>query len=224
MVRTRNTDTECTMNLKTESEIFFEQFTGSLSTHCLPIPCEKGQTPDYELSLSGHRVIAEIKQLDENVDDKINWAEARSRGVGSAFGGTEERLGRKFKKANKQLKSRCRGSIPGMTIVFDNGTFSGVDGTDIMEALYGKETVTFTRFSDGTVEPSDLHASREGFLGTTKNTTISAVGWLQCLGERSTLRVYHNRFAANPIDPNWFRNERITHRALSNDTYSWTYA
>lgn len=212
------------MNPKTESEILFEQFAGSLSIPCQPIPCERGQTPDYELRLNGNRVIAEIKQLDENDDDKSNWAEARSRGVGSAFGGTEERLGKKLKKANKQLKARCCGSIPGMTIVFDNGTFSGIDGDDILEAMYGKQTVTFTRFSDGTVQPCDLHAGREGVLGAAKNTTISAVGWLRCNGDHSTLRVYHNHFAAKQIDPNWFRDERFVHRALAGDVYAWTDA
>ena len=210
------------MNPKTESELLFETFCKSLDIEFDPIPCEENQTPDYDVRLNTYRVIAEIKQLEPNDEDNRNWHDARSRGVGSAWGGTEDRLGRKIKKANKQLKARCQGAIPGMTVVFDNGTFSGIDGTDIKEAMYGKETVTISKAGREVVAVSGIHADRSGRLSPTSNTTISAVAYLRGHGESATLSLFHNHFAANPISPEWFRHDRFSHYALSEDYYGWT--
>ena len=210
------------MNAKTESELIFECYCSALSIPFLPIPCEETQTPDYDLRLNDHQIIAEIKQLDLNNDDKRNWDDARARGVGSAWGSTEDRLGKKIKKASKQLKARCQGTIPGITVLFDNGTFCGIDGTDIKEAMFGKETVTISRSAREAVGVSGIHSGRDGRLSPTSNTTISALAFLRGDGDSSTLTLYHNRFAANPICPNWFRHDRFIQYALSNDYYGWT--
>lgn len=206
---------------KTESEIIFEGFCDDLSISCTPIPCEKNQTPDYDLRLHCNQVIVEIKQLDLNDDDIRNWNDVRAQGVGSAWGGTEERLGRKIKKANKQLKAKCNGTIPGIAVVFDNGSFSGIDATDIKEAMFGKETVTISRSGHEVVPVSGIHSGRDGRLSPTSNTTISALASLRGSRESCRLTLYHNHFAANPIDPNWFRHDRFVHYGLSPESYDW---
>jgi hypothetical protein len=210
------------VSAKTESESLFERFCTDLHIPLTPIPCDTSQTPDYELRLGTSKVIAEIKQLDLNVADKKKWGEARSSGAIAAWCGTEERWARKIKKANKQLKARCQSDIPGIAVCFDNGTFGGTDDTDIKEAMYGKETVTISRSGFEVIAVTPIHAGEGGRLTATANTTISAIGVLQNRGSKCTLALYHNHFAANRIDPDWFRHERFIHYILSDDVYEWT--
>ena len=57
---------------RTESENLFEELCRQHGVECTCIPvCADSQQPDYELVLaSGQKVIAEIKQIDPNENDR----------------------------------------------------------------------------------------------------------------------------------------------------------
>ena len=59
-----------------------------------------------------------------------------------------------------------------------------------------------------------------------ENTSISRIAVLsRGVGSLSRLRVYHNRYASAPIDPNWMRAPEIAHfklrEGISNSLDPW---
>jgi hypothetical protein len=57
----------------TESQQLFESFCSSSSVPIYPIPrsIKLGeQTPDYDIFISGYRVVVEVKQLEPNPEDQ----------------------------------------------------------------------------------------------------------------------------------------------------------
>ena len=210
-----------TLHDKTTSEVLFERFCAEVSIPFAPIPCDEGSTPDYELLFSGTRVIAEIKQLTQNSDDKALWSEARTRGLVFAWGALDDRWAKKIKKANKQLKAKCGADVPGIVVCFDAGTFCGTDATDIKTAMFGKETVNTWQGPRGSGRVSPIYAGQGAVLNANSNRTVSAVAVLWGSGPGCYLGFYHNHLAANPINPDLLRHERIRHSRLSDDCYEW---
>ncbi|MCE9556614.1 MAG: hypothetical protein K8T91_24960 [Planctomycetes bacterium] len=206
---------------KTTSEVLFERFCTEVSIPFTAIPCEEGSTPDYELLFGSLKVIAEIKQLDLNPADKAVLSELRSRGSASAWGGTEQRWAKKIKRANKQLKAKCALGVPGLAVCFDNGTSGGTDPIDIKEAMFGKETVRIWQGSHGEEGFSPIYAGEGGVLTANSNTTISAIAVLWSSRPGCILSLFHNHFAANPLNPDLLRHERVRHCRLSDECYEW---
>ncbi len=210
------------MTQKTESEILFEEYCDQLDIDCAPIPRADTKTPDYELILGAQLVIAELKQLDLNDEDSSSFEQARVRGWASAWPNPANRVRRKIQKAGRQLKARSKGLTPALVIIYDNGTSGGVDRTDIRTAMYGDEKVDVSLSPGEAPDVTPLHAGGNRQLTENCNTTISAVGVLYRLTTELSISLFHNHFATNPIDPDWFRDTRLRHLALSSDFYDWT--
>ena len=210
------------MTQKTESELLFEQFCTDLQVPCTPIPRSGGKTPDYDLILGGNVVVAEMKQLDPNDKDIEMWDRVRSSGVASGWSEPGRRVRTKLNaRTSKQLKARTNGTIPALLIVYDNGTFGGTDSTDIKTAMYGAETVTISHSCGNFVGVSGIHAGGGRKMTETCNTTLSAVALLHGAGNTAALSVFHNKYAKNPIDPNWFHDDRFRHFALDDEYFVW---
>jgi hypothetical protein len=210
-------------NPTTESEVMFEQFCDALAIPCERIECSTTKTPDYAITLGGNTVVAEVKQLDQNEDDKEGWAQLKT-GAVAEWVTTDVRVRRKIKKAEVQLSERCQGKVPGMLVLYDNGTLGGTDVTDIKTAMFGDETVTMLpRRSDGAVVASAIRPGDNGVCTKNDNTTVSAIGYLYPFGAGCRLTVFHNRYATVPIDPNWLRTETLQHRGCDPDNgpYEW---
>jgi|HubBroStandDraft_6_1064221.scaffolds.fasta_scaffold43825_3 hypothetical protein len=209
------------MNPPTESEILFEKFCAQLRIPFRRVGCSTTKTPDYDITLGGFTVVAEVKQLDQNEDDKEGWAKLKT-GVVAEWVTTDVRVRRKVKKAEKQLNERCHGTLPGMLVLYDNGSLGGTDVTDIKTAMFGDETVKVLRRKiDGATIASAIHPGCNGVCTKNDNTTVSAVGLFFWLGDGYQLSVFHNHNAAVPTNPGWFRHERFQHFGLHPDFYDW---
>src|SRR5262249_47846551 len=129
----------------TRSEQMFEQFCRENSIRFSRLEPEIDvMTPDYDIFRQEHRGVTEIKELVENEADKAAWNEARARGGGAACSDPRGRIRSKIREAYKQLKRRSEGSHPTIVVFCDNGTFGGIDATDIKNAMYGDEVAHVT--------------------------------------------------------------------------------
>ncbi len=209
------------MTQKTISELLFELFCIDLNIPFTPIERTSQKTPDYDVILGGHTVVTEVKQCDPNEEDERHWANARSRGKGSAWGDSDRRIRLKIQASRKQLKARSHGKLPALLVVYDNGVFTGIDSTDIKTAMFGDEIVIATLIDNTVIDVNDIHPGGGRKLTENSNTSISAVALMYESGPDTSLSVFHNHFATNPIDPNWFRDDRFRHFALGNSPYEW---
>jgi hypothetical protein len=199
---------------KTESEILFARLCDNLRIPFVPINRSDSKTPDYEVTLGGHKVVTEVKQLDPNDDDERFLADFRSQSAGCSWSKPGRRVRLKIQDCKKQLKARSQGTFPAMLVIYDNGTAAGTDGTDVKTAMYGDEKVTITPFRDGATDVSAIHPGGGRKCTDTYNTTISAVALLYGSSNYAQLSVFHNHFAAIPIDPAWFHDESFRHYTL----------
>ena len=193
----------------TISEVYFVK-----SCAVLGIPCEYVETPDYVITLSGHTVFAEVKQLDENEQDKSLRRELEVRGTSSGWGQAVERVRRKIKAANPQLKKMTNGCHPGVLVLYCNTPLGDYDAQDIHDAMYGHEVFTFTVPRDdhrGSYQTGS-YLDNDGKLTTKQNTSTSAIVSLRGNADRGfTWNVYHNKYASVPLRPEWLRGDSVSH-------------
>lgn len=193
-----------------------------LGIPCRQIARDDGKTPDFDIELSGITVVTELKQLDLNEADKAIFDLARRTGSASGFSTSDNRVRRKINEANPQLKARSRARLPTMVVLYDNGTFGGIDYIDIKTAMYGDEKVVVTLVNHETHQVTPIHPGGGRRMTETCNTTISAFALLTGSLGSAALSVFHNHYAAIPIAPSWFRHERIRQFALASNCYEWT--
>ena len=191
------------------AEIAFENFCHRAPGYeCQEVNEGSGKTPDYTISIGNQKCIVEVKELGRKHD-----------------GGTVGAIVReKIRTGNRQLKTRTKGRYPGMTVLYDRFTQSpsiGPLGIDhIRAAMYGVHTLRVP-VPKGPAEPSRVVSEWAGKDRTTtleKNTTTSAVCVLRL---DSQLLVYHNCFAAIPIDPSVMAFDGVHQFRISDDMLKW---
>lgn len=210
------------MTQRTVSEDLFERLCVDLGIPCRQVPCGAGKTPDFDIEFSGNTVVTELKQLDLNDTDKAISDCVRRTGRASGFSTSDDRVRRKINEANPQLKARSGGLLPTMIVLYDNGTFGGIDYIDIKTAMFGDEKVVVTIINHETRDVTPIHPGGGRRMTDRCNTTISAVALLTGSLDSASLSIFHNHYAAIPIDPGWFRHERVRHFALASNCYEWT--
>lgn len=209
------------MTHRTESEQVFEEFCTALQISFARIPTGSQKTPDYDLNLGGNLVVTEVKQCDPNEEDQENWSNAWSNGAASSWSLPGRRVRLKVSQARKQLKARSDGKVPTLLIIYDNGTFGGIDNVDIKTAMFGDETVRCTRGPQNTTSVGQVQPGGGRQLTAECNTTISAIALLHGGKLWRSLSVFHNHYSQNPINPNWFRHNRFRHFGLDPECYEW---
>jgi hypothetical protein len=205
--------------LSTKSEILFERFCKEKGISCAPIECD-GKKADYDIDLQGLRIVTEVKQIDRNESDINTWEKVKARGAVAACGNSDHRVRLKIQEARKQLKARSEGKLPTLLVIYDNGTFAGTDENDIKTAIFGDEKVVVSTVDHQVVNISPIHAGGNRQFTFDSNTSISAIALMY--GDEPRLSVFHNKFAAIPIDPDWMRMEGVKHFKLDTAVYDWT--
>lgn len=207
------------MVIHTKSEILFE----NLCKHC-NIPWrrvekegDKGKLPDYEISPLGHLIIVEVKQFDPNVEEKQAIKQMERGEVGTTGTKPGDRIRKAIHAAAPQLRALSRGQVPAMLVVYNNVLGSGLhtDPYAVLTAMQGLDVVVVP------MNPSASYLSQETRSGPFKkmtendNTSISAIGVL-CSDAMGCprLQIYHNRYARNPMNPDWMRKPEITHHRI----------
>lgn len=203
------------MNDLTISENLFEQFCKDNSIPYSRIKREQHRTPDYDMYFGSHHIIAEVKQIDQNENDKALREQVRSRGTASGCEESGRRVRIKIDSAKKQLKHR---KSPAILVLYDNVPIGSVDADDIKTAMYGHETIRLSIFENPeglSVEINDLGFGSRRKFTQIHNTTFSAIALLYRLGSTLRLSIFHNIHAKYPIDPSWLRCDMVRHFTLA---------
>lgn len=190
------------MSSRTISEVHFEQLCANRGIVCERIPESSTKTADYRVSLGSMPIIAEVKQLDPNDDDKklaVVWGTPQSPGAVAP----SDRVQGLLEDGYPQIKRSSEGKWPAIIIVYNNsGAWNWIDSFTVAKAMFGSYGIVLGLQSDQTIDEIG-----RGYLGqrkVTKDTfrTLSAVGILE-YREPETLELacYHNPFANIPIEP-----------------------
>jgi hypothetical protein len=194
---------------KTTSEIFFEQFCTQHGVRWEQIATKASdgvKTPDYAIFPKETKVIAEVKEVQENAAERqqrekleeVGWSTFGSGKVGDR---ARDMIG----TAAKQLKRMAKGKCPAIIVVY-NPSFLLRHHTEphaIKAAMYGFDTVILGLAPIHMREKPRLIDRKSGpgrKMGGQFNTTISAVAVLDGNG----LTIYHNMFAALPLSVELF--------------------
>jgi len=206
------------VNGLTISEILFEQFCEENSIQYARIEQEQHKTPDYDVYLGEHLVIAEVKQTDPNEKDEELRERDRSRGIAAGWEKSGRRVRIKIDSAKKQLKLRAQGQDVAILVLYDNVPIGSFDADDIKTAMYGHETVRLDLLGspeDMSVEIENIGFGSERKFTPRHNTTFSAIALLHKFGGSLRLSVFHNIYAKHPIDPSWLRRDMVRHFTMA---------
>ena len=201
------------MSKPTVSEELFEQLCSQRDVMCTRIPTTTSKTADYRLSLGSIELVAEVKQLDPNDEDKKLapvWGTRNSPAVEAPSDRVQGLLG----KGYPQIKHSSEGKLPTMIVVYNNsGSWNWIDTFTVVKAMFGSFGFVLA------LQPTQtITVAGHGYLGerkVTKDTfrSLSVVGVLKRLSENVMgLDCYHNPFARVPIDPTQLA-------VLANDQY-----
>ena len=194
---------------QTVAEAAFQSFCDRAPGYkCQRVKEGSGKTPDYIVTVADQKIIAEVKEVGREVNE----------------GTVGDRARRMIQKANRQLKALTENRYPGISVLYDPFSLFQATGpmgfAHIRAAMYGFHTLGLSDPTDP-AEPSRVvreWAGRERTTTPKKNTTTSAVCVLRL---DSQLLVYHNRFAAIPIDPLVMEFEGVFQYRISEDMLKW---
>src|SRR6266496_1403765 len=157
------------------------------------------RTPDYNIWLGSTKVIIEVKQLDLSKADRQTIEAWRQGGnLPAAFASNAHRRVRNIiGSASKQLRRLAKGKHPSIIVLFDNTHgFSYLDLEDILNAMYGDETVTVSWPNAPSVKPMITGHRFGGHRKMTPdhNRSVSGLGLLRIDGTSSQpfLTLFHN--------------------------------
>jgi len=161
--------------------------------------------------------LVEVKQFDPNPEEIKLQKQLEDRGWTDVFGGEPgAKVRLKIQSAGKQLKSRGAGSVPSMVVLYNNVSISrrGTHPYEIKTAMYGMEKIDLSIASDISTGTSvkDRGFGPKRKMTPSSNTSISAVAALYSGLE---MYVFHNIYAAMPLNIHSFQGEKIKHYAIS---------
>ena len=145
----------------------------------------------------------EVKELAIEGDDKAIIAELRSGNPGPRWLAPGKRLRGPIRSGEKQLRKFAARRLPAVICLLDTTvSFHDLD-FHVRAAMYGDETLHFAVLpSTGTGQFIGSAPGKNAMLRRDERTTVSAVAVLRRLATTDTVvDLYHNQFAAIPIDP-----------------------
>jgi hypothetical protein len=225
--------------MKTPGDQLFEDFCSRRGIERKRIPEGPSKTPDYKLRIGAHWLLAEVKTLEPNQQERgVNARRARGEIV--AGGGTPgERLRREIRSANAQLKALASAEgvptegVPTLLVVFNNtGCDIHTNPYSVMTAMQGLDVIDVSVPRDLALRPTfgHTHSGPERAMRPDANTSTSAIAVLHDLGsEGMQLAVFHNRHGTVLLSPDVLRiagvvQFRLPEGATSNLEAPWSAA
>jgi hypothetical protein len=204
----------------TESEMLFERFCRERGITFKRLEEAATRTPDYEMGLATLRAAVEVKQLEPNTQDRKLLSELRQTGAMSHWVNMQ-RPRQAILDATRQLRAHGRGVMPSIALLFDmaGGLLGYLGAASIAQSLYGARLVHLADVPGRQLEV--LGASFGGRRVATEkhNTSLSAVAVLRLFqNDVLSLTMFHNRYAAIPLDPSELRARNVEHFAWTQDT------
>ena len=212
---------------KPVSELLFEDYCRCVGIQWEHIQEEPEQTPDYKLVLDDQTIIAEVKEFEKNKYEQESYRLMEKRGYGKVLNEEPgDRVRKKIRKSSPQIKALTAGCHSGMLVLFDDGQIAGhLAPHHIMTAMYGLELVEMAVPRDISIKPyiADRRFGPKKKMTEETNTSISAIGALVVTGPALILklRVYHNKFAAVPIDPKLLARRGILQYRIDFESRTW---
>ena len=187
--------------MKTESEKLFEDFCATKSISCEKIKEESNKRPDYWISISDLKVVAEVKQLNPNKEDKAKYKEFKEKGfvVGDSPPGA--RVRGKITDSAPQISSLAKGKFPGLLVLYNTVPLVNLLGPYHIKTAYGLDTFVISRPASFEERPNVIErkSGPKRKLTENHNTSISAIAVLKNNENGLSLDVYHNQHAAIPL-------------------------
>jgi hypothetical protein len=206
------------VTVQTISERLFESLCESLGIACDPIPRSANQrTADYRLTLAQTSVIAEVKQLDPSPEDARIARELAERGRAGGCYAPGRRIRQEITDSYKQLRRESDGRYPAVLVLYDNtgGGTGCIAAHDVLTAMYGEEYVEVRVAADTGDEAVAFRAGGNRGVTPQANRALSAVAVLRAWSGTPVLEIYHNRYAARPLNAESLRHDRVSHFAVS---------
>lgn len=211
----------------TKSEIFFDEYCRLRKYQNKPIESGSnlGKTPDRLVTTSRGDVIAEIKELTPNEEDRRQIEELKRQGSTSGGGRPGSRVFSIIKRAAPQLKHFSYQHLPGVLVLFDNIVIDGMrsragcidlNSSFIDFGMYGLQTVHLTTESpeprSRLIRCGDERGGHRQMTEDARNY-ISAVAVLYEHPEtcEPLLYIYHNYFTHTPLPFDIFRGPYDRH-------------
>ncbi len=218
------------MENKTISEQLFENLCTIRDIKFEPIPRVKDfRTPDYRIWLkTTEEIIVEVKQMDLSKED-LHFIDHVRKGkeVPSGFRATGHiRIRNIITSAHSQLKNFSKGLYPAIIVIYDNtGGLSHLDHEDILNGMYGNETVV-VNFSQAPDVASELVSHKFGGkqkLTPYHNRVVSAIALLTAENNSPKLNIFHNIYTELPVNPHiaWQIAEKQYTLQLDLSTYQF---
>lgn len=205
----------------TISATLFEKFCSASSIKCVPIQKGKNKTPDYKLTVDGCQVIAEVKEIIRNKDEQEYDRLIKERGFAIGTNTPGDRVRKKIGKGSPQIRMQTKGINPSILVLFDRGLVAGhLEPYNIRVAMYGLEQIHINVTNNPLISPyaTGMSYGPKRKMTQNHNTSISAIGCLFTPRPNEIiLYVYHNKFAAVPLDPKLLAKHGIRQFALEDD-------
>lgn len=215
---------------RTESEALFEELCDHHGVPCRRLCVRSdGPQPDYELNLAGHTVVAEVKQIDPNEEDR-QFTESLRRDRMATQCRNPDLMARRVRNHIKESRSQINAYLddhphtPALLILFDAARNRYTDPYTIQTAMHGWEQVLLNVPSDGqpvSVVGRGFGKRNNREIRPDKNDHLSAVGTLHECWDITTherflaLNIYHNPHAVTRLMPSAWTGAHITHLKLS---------
>jgi len=199
----------------TASEQYFERFCERRGIPISRLPEGTVKTPDYQIVVDGIEIVVEVKQIEPKDEDRGVLSDVVE-GKAASYWVDMSRPRQSIHDGVKQLRAYAKGKRPGVVVLYElAGLLGYLEADCIAQCLYGPERVHIAVPDDPGREPWVLGGSYGGRRVATEhhNTTLSAVAVLRTNRETDTLSVFHNAFAAFPIEPDRFRFDGVRHFA-----------
>ena len=200
---------------QTVSELLFEDYCDRVGIDWNRIKKKAGApTPDYELVIDGRKIIAEVKEFNRNTEEH---------GYGGEPGA---QVRNKITAGSPQIKAKTKGRYPGILVLYDNGQIAGhLSQRQIMTAMYGQMVLDMAIPSDTSISPyiTGARLGKKRKMTEACNTSISAIGTLVVTGPDRPIElcVYHNSFAAAPINPALLTCRGIMQYKIDPEAMTW---
>ncbi|MFO1351698.1 MAG: hypothetical protein U1F68_13920 [Gammaproteobacteria bacterium] len=203
------------MSVKTKSEILFESFCNSIEIQWRKIGESSKERPDYEINIADQIVFVEVKQFDPNTQEREANKRLQQGHIAVLGGQPGERIRSVIRKANSQLKELSKGKCCTLLIAYNNTPCSlHTDPYAVMTAMQGFDIQNALVHRNQWNPPSfgEIISGRIGrSMRPDCNTSTSAFATLHSDNAQRYLNVYHNRFAAKSLNPNFLRYPNIRH-------------
>lgn len=207
--------------MKTESETYFEDFCRRNGFALLPVSVTTTKTPDYTLTVGEQLVVVEVKEVQPTAEELESERLARERGVGNCIHITPGKsVRKKIEDCSKQIKARTQGKHPGMLVLWEGGLCAGrhTEPYHVRVAMAGFEQVVVAVPPIASGHSPSFAGMKHGpsrKMTEDANTSISAVAVL-CVPaqDQMLLQVFHNRYAAIPLNPTLLTASEVTQYVL----------